>query len=117
MSLGEEQRALLKALESGETDLVYLVLFRMYRTLPLGDFLACLNAKPQARALFTAYCARKARPCSPPPPSAPPRLVYGMVRTGRGGGGRRAGFNDQDGAGKRRRGKGEEDEGERQMRE
>eukprot|EP00884_Botryococcus_braunii_P014410 jgi/Botrbrau1/22970/Bobra.0030s0042.1 len=59
LSLGEEQRALLKALESGDTDLVYLVLFRMYRTLPLGDFLASLNARPQARALFTAYCARK----------------------------------------------------------
>lgn len=57
LGLGREERALGAALESGDADLVYLVLFRMQRTQPLQQFLAALAGRPQARALFSAYCA------------------------------------------------------------
>ncbi|KAK9907253.1 hypothetical protein WJX75_000093 [Coccomyxa subellipsoidea] len=58
LGLGEEERALGAALDSGDADLVYLVLFRMQRTLPLQQFLAVLAARPAARSLFNAYCAQ-----------------------------------------------------------
>ena len=63
LGLGKEERALGAALDSGDADLVYLALFRMQRTLPLQQFLAVLAGKPQARALFSAYCAHTVR-CS-----------------------------------------------------
>ncbi|KAK9815234.1 hypothetical protein WJX72_000416 [[Myrmecia] bisecta] len=59
LSLGEEERALAKALACGDTDLAYLVLFALYRKRPLPDFLATIQAKPLARSLFVAYCSRK----------------------------------------------------------
>jgi hypothetical protein len=61
LGLGEEERALGAALDSGDADLVYLVLFRMQRTLPLQQFLAVLAARPAARSLFNAYCAQMVR--------------------------------------------------------
>lgn len=61
LGLGKEERALGAALDSGDADLVYLALFRMQRTLPLQQFLAVLAGKPQARALFSAYCAHTVR--------------------------------------------------------
>ncbi len=61
LGLGDEERALSKALESGDPDLVHLALFRMYRALPLERFLAALASRPAARALFTAYAARTVR--------------------------------------------------------
>ena len=57
LGLGREDRALGAALESGDADLVYLALFRMQRSQPLQQFLAALAGRPQARALFSAYCA------------------------------------------------------------
>jgi hypothetical protein len=58
LGLGEEEKALAAALDSGDSDLVYLVLFRMQRTMPLQQFLGVLASRPHARSLFTAYCAR-----------------------------------------------------------
>lgn len=73
LSLGEEGEALDKAVSSGDTDMVYLVLFHMYRQpgRQLPDFLAIIRSRPVALALFTAYC-RKTEPelmkaCSSPP--------------------------------------------------
>ena len=57
LGLGREERALGAALDSGDADLVYLALFRMQRALPLQQLLSMLAARPQARALFAAYCA------------------------------------------------------------
>ncbi len=65
LGLGGEERALEAALESGDSDLVYLALFRMQRTQPLQQFLAALAARPQARALFSAYCAHTVLPRTP----------------------------------------------------
>lgn len=58
LRLGEDMRALARATESGDTDLVYLVLFSMYRSLPLQNFIAAINARPSTRNLFLAYCSR-----------------------------------------------------------
>ena len=62
LRLGEDERALQKATESGDTDLVYLVLFSMYRTLPLQAFIAAINTRSATRSLFLAYCARTVSP-------------------------------------------------------
>ncbi|KAK9786074.1 hypothetical protein WJX73_008313 [Symbiochloris irregularis] len=59
LNLGEEARALGKAVDSGDPDLVYLALFKMYSARPLSDFLAAISStKPLARSLFLAYCAK-----------------------------------------------------------
>ena len=61
LSLGESERGLVKALESGDSELVYLALFHMYRAMPLGDFVAILAKRSAARRLFEAYCHRQVR--------------------------------------------------------
>lgn len=62
--LGEEDgdvllRALRKAIESGDTDLVYLVLFHIYRHRSLADFWAIVSSRTLARNLFIKFCAAK----------------------------------------------------------
>ncbi|XP_073050524.1 protein VACUOLELESS1 [Primulina eburnea] len=55
LSIGEEDNALMKATESGDTDLVYLVLFHMWqKKLPL-EFFGTIQARPLARDLFVTY--------------------------------------------------------------
>ena len=44
LGLGEEERALGAALDSGDADLAHLALFRMQRSLPLPQLLAALAA-------------------------------------------------------------------------
>lgn len=65
LHLGEDMRALDRAVESGDTDLVYLTIFHMYKKMVGSDkfdeFLGAINAKPQARSLFLKYC--KAQVC------------------------------------------------------
>lgn len=41
LDLGQEVPALLKAMESGDTDLIYTVLLRMHSKMPLADFYVC----------------------------------------------------------------------------
>ncbi|XP_008811095.2 protein VACUOLELESS1 [Phoenix dactylifera] len=55
LSIGEEDTGLLKATESGDTDLVYLVLFHIWQKKPALDFFGTINARPLARDLFIAY--------------------------------------------------------------
>ncbi|KZV16281.1 vacuolar protein sorting-associated protein 16 [Dorcoceras hygrometricum] len=55
LSIGEEDNALMKATDSGDTDLVYLVLFHMWqKKLPL-EFFGTIQARPLARDLFVIY--------------------------------------------------------------
>ncbi|CAD7696035.1 unnamed protein product [Ostreobium quekettii] len=61
LELEEEQRALEKAVESGDTHLVYLALFRIYhRTVAaakgMPEFIKAISSKPAAYALFMKYC-------------------------------------------------------------
>ncbi|KAG2424052.1 hypothetical protein HYH02_015233 [Chlamydomonas schloesseri] len=53
------QRALRKAIESGDTDLVYLVLFGLYRARPLPEFWSLVAVRALARNLFIKYCKAK----------------------------------------------------------
>lgn len=54
-SMGEEDRALVKATESGDTDLVYLVIFHIWHRKPSLDFFSMIQAKSLARDLFITY--------------------------------------------------------------
>ncbi|PKA47623.1 hypothetical protein AXF42_Ash014819 [Apostasia shenzhenica] len=55
LSIGEEDTALVKATESGDNDLVYLVVFHIWqKKMPL-DFFGTINARPLARDLFIMY--------------------------------------------------------------
>ena len=58
LSLGEHERALTKAIQAGDPDLVYLALFALQRS-PLSerDRQAAIASKPLARNLYRAYCA------------------------------------------------------------
>ncbi|KAG0454964.1 hypothetical protein HPP92_024256 [Vanilla planifolia] len=55
LSIGEEDSALIKATESGDADLVYLVLFHIWHKKPSLDFFGTINARPMARDLFISY--------------------------------------------------------------
>ena len=55
---GEHERALAKATQSGDSSLVYLVLFKALQAMPLPEFLAMLQGKHAARLLFYAWSRR-----------------------------------------------------------
>ncbi|KAK4369093.1 hypothetical protein RND71_012885 [Anisodus tanguticus] len=55
LSIGEEDTALMKATESGDTDLVYLVLFDIWQKRPALEFFGTIQARPLARDLFVNY--------------------------------------------------------------
>jgi vacuolar protein sorting-associated protein 16 len=54
LSMEEDELALDKAIESGDTDLVYYVLHTLRRKLPLAAFFRTINARPEATALVEA---------------------------------------------------------------
>ncbi|KAG0268380.1 hypothetical protein DFQ27_006874 [Actinomortierella ambigua] len=56
ISMQQDELALVKAIESGDTDLVYLVILNLKRKLPLGDFFRIINNKPLACHLLESYC-------------------------------------------------------------
>ncbi|KAH7836103.1 hypothetical protein Vadar_032726 [Vaccinium darrowii] len=51
LSIGEEDTALSKATESGDTDLVYLVLFHIWQKRPALELFGTIQARPLARDL------------------------------------------------------------------
>ncbi|KAB1223106.1 Protein VACUOLELESS1 [Morella rubra] len=55
LSIGEEDTALMKATESGDTDLVYLVLFHISQKRQPLEFFGTIQARPLARDLFVTY--------------------------------------------------------------
>ncbi|KAG5520419.1 hypothetical protein RHGRI_033113 [Rhododendron griersonianum] len=55
LSIGEEDTALTKATESGDTDLVYLVLFHIWQKRPALELFGTIQARPLARDLFISY--------------------------------------------------------------
>ncbi|KAH0652067.1 hypothetical protein KY285_032119 [Solanum tuberosum] len=55
LSIGEEDTALMKSTESGDTDLVYLVLFHIWQKRPALEFFGTVQARPLARDLFVNY--------------------------------------------------------------
>ncbi|PIA41558.1 hypothetical protein AQUCO_02200179v1 [Aquilegia coerulea] len=55
LSIGEEDTALMKATESGDTDLVYLALFHIWQKSAPLEFFGMIQARPLARDLFIKY--------------------------------------------------------------
>ncbi|MBA0846418.1 hypothetical protein Goshw_001688 [Gossypium schwendimanii] len=55
LSIGEEDTALMKATESGDSDLVYLVLFHIWQKRPPLEFFGMIQARPLPRDLFISY--------------------------------------------------------------
>ena len=58
LEIGESQRAIDKAIESGDADLVYYALFYVKQRISLQDFLELVNHRPQASSLFISYCKK-----------------------------------------------------------
>eukprot|EP01012_Entosiphon_sulcatum_P000743 TRINITY_DN10128_c0_g1_i1.p1 TRINITY_DN10128_c0_g1~~TRINITY_DN10128_c0_g1_i1.p1 ORF type:complete len:838 (-),score=192.58 TRINITY_DN10128_c0_g1_i1:55-2568(-) len=56
LKMGEDDMALEKATNSGDTDMVYLVVLNMKRKLDKAQFFRVLVNNPQARDLIIAYC-------------------------------------------------------------
>ena len=56
LSMEEDDIALQKAIESGDTDLIHLVVMHLRDKMPPGDFLRIVHGKPVARELFIQYC-------------------------------------------------------------
>ncbi|CAH1109343.1 unnamed protein product [Psylliodes chrysocephalus] len=56
LELGENVPALVKAIESGDTDLVYMVILKLRENMPLGDFKMTIRNFPVAQSLFIKYC-------------------------------------------------------------
>ncbi|VBB86617.1 Putative vacuolar protein sorting-associated protein 16 VPS16 [Podospora comata] len=54
LSMEEDELALDKAIESGDTDLIYFVLHQLRRKLPLASFFRVINSRPTATALVEA---------------------------------------------------------------
>ena len=54
LNVEEDTRALDKAIQSGDTDLIYHVLLHMKKKLPLASFFRTINGRPDATALVEA---------------------------------------------------------------
>ncbi|KAI9106064.1 Vps16, N-terminal region-domain-containing protein [Phlyctochytrium arcticum] len=61
MSMQEDELAMAKAVESGDTDLVYLVILHLRRKLPPADFFRIINDKPLACSLLERYAMQQDR--------------------------------------------------------
>ncbi|KAJ1547872.1 hypothetical protein HK405_004735, partial [Cladochytrium tenue] len=55
MSMDQDDRALTKAIESGDTDLVYAVILHIKRKHPIAEFFRLLEGKPLAMSLVENY--------------------------------------------------------------
>ncbi|XP_060525392.1 vacuolar protein sorting-associated protein 16 homolog isoform X2 [Cylas formicarius] len=56
LKLGENTPALVKAIESGDTDLIYMVILKLREKMPLGDFKMTIRNYPIAQSLYIIYC-------------------------------------------------------------
>ncbi|KAK2548307.1 Vacuolar protein sorting-associated protein 16-like protein [Acropora cervicornis] len=56
MRIGKDDLALEKAVLSGDTDLVYMVVMHLKDNLTLGEFLMAIRYHPVALKLYIKYC-------------------------------------------------------------
>ena len=56
LKLGENKKALLAATQSGNTDLIYMVLMQLKETTPLSKFQMIIREFPLAQNLYKKYC-------------------------------------------------------------
>ena len=75
LRLNEDGRAMQRAVDSGDTDLVYLVLFSLFRRLPLKDFITAISSRPKVLHLFLSYCTQVV---SSPEMTLCPRKIYNL---------------------------------------
>ncbi|KAK3106315.1 hypothetical protein FSP39_017525 [Pinctada imbricata] len=61
MKMKKDSIALNKAIESGDTDLVYTVLLRLKESMPQGEFFMAIRNMPIAYSLFIQYCRHQNR--------------------------------------------------------
>jgi vacuolar protein sorting-associated protein 16 len=59
LSMEEDELALDKAVESGDSDLMYSVLLQLKKKLPLASFFRVINSRPGATALVESTAARE----------------------------------------------------------
>ncbi|XP_053409060.1 vacuolar protein sorting-associated protein 16 homolog [Mercenaria mercenaria] len=59
LQMKKEQIALSKAIDSGDTDLIYFVLMRLKDTMPQGEFFMAIRNIPVALSLFLQYCRQQ----------------------------------------------------------
>ncbi|KAJ1660490.1 Vacuolar protein sorting-associated protein 16 [Dispira simplex] len=62
MSMGKDQLALRKAVDSGDTDLIYYVLLYLYKQYALGDFFRMAGQLPQAASLVKVLFSQDPQP-------------------------------------------------------
>jgi len=62
ISMQEDELSLKKAIESGDTDLIYLVILHLHRKLPIAEFFKIINEKPLACNLLEVYCKQQNLP-------------------------------------------------------
>ena len=58
ISIGADENALFKAIESRDADLIYTTLLNLQRLMTFQDLASLLSRNPQAKALFVAFCKR-----------------------------------------------------------
>ena len=58
ISIGADENALLKAIESRDADLMYTALLNLQRSMTFQDLASLLSRNPTAKALFVAFCKR-----------------------------------------------------------
>ncbi|KAJ2660898.1 Vacuolar protein sorting-associated protein 16 [Coemansia sp. RSA 1199] len=56
ISMGQDDAAMDAAMRSGDADLVYFVIFHLFKALSLGDFFQTIARTPAAARLFEKYC-------------------------------------------------------------
>ncbi|XP_054280051.1 vacuolar protein sorting-associated protein 16 homolog isoform X2 [Macrosteles quadrilineatus] len=61
LSLNKVEVALVKSIESGNTDLVYTVLIHLHENMQLGNFEMKIRQFPLAQALYLKYCKEHSR--------------------------------------------------------
>ena len=59
--MGRDEIGLDKAINSGDPDLVYSVIFRLQKKMTRGDFLLAIRNRPVARNLYLDFCRRQER--------------------------------------------------------
>nr|CAD7587886.1 unnamed protein product [Timema genevievae] len=56
LKLGEDIPSLVKAIDSGDTDLVYIVLLHLRDNMPMAEFQMTIRNYPMAQSLYLKYC-------------------------------------------------------------
>ncbi|KAJ2486778.1 Vacuolar protein [Coemansia sp. RSA 2050] len=62
ISMGQDRTAMDAAIRSGDADLVYFVIFHLFKAMPLGEFFQVVGRVPAAGRLFERYCVEQSSP-------------------------------------------------------